>query len=109
MEINENIENRNEHFDKEAEYTAEVVPLMRQLHAACEKIGLPYLVHVVYMENNVGAGCGTLMSQCEKTGYAANRCALLGAIAANEISGESLVKATLAAGLASGIIQRGGR
>lgn len=108
MEINENTQ-KSETFDKSAEYSAEIIPLMHKLEEACERIGIPYLVHVVFLENDEGIGCGTLMNGCGKSGYGATQCEMLGNMAANEISGESMVKAAIAAGLAAGIIQRGGR
>ena len=108
MEVNENIErNTSDNYSKEAEYAADIVPLMKQLEEACERIGLPYLIHVVFKEDEESIGCGTLMSVCGKSGTAANRLALLGAMAANEFNGEALVKAAIAAGLASGILKRG--
>ena len=104
MEI---IENTSKNYNMKAEYAAEIVPLMMQLSEACERIGLPYLIHVVYTETADGIGTGTLMDKSGKSGYAADQCALLGAMAAHKINGDALVKATLAAGLESGIIKRG--
>lgn len=95
MRINEERESQN--FDKQAEYTAEIIPIMHQLEEACERIGLPYVVHVVFREDDCGVGSGTLMSNCGKQGIGGHKVACIGAMAAGKIGPSDILAAAVAA------------
>ena len=105
MRINSERENQNQNFDKQEEYTAEIIPLMHQLEEACERHGIPYVVHIVFREDDGGIGCGTIMNNCGKHGNGGCKVSVLGAMATGKIGPSEI----MAAAVASVIEAKGGR
>lgn len=89
----------NKYFDKKAEFYAEVQPLMHQLEEACEKHGLPYVVHVVFLNDDEKIGAGCIASICGRNCAAAYRAHIAGMFVSGKLKMEQLAEAALAASL----------
>ena len=96
---NERNENKDESigeviFDKKQQYTDDVLPLMQQLQDACEKHGLPFMIWVIYSNDNKVVGQGLRVHAQRSAGAA--KMAVLANIADDTLGVEQLAGAALA-------------
>ena len=87
-------------FDKDKEYTEEVIPVLEKLVEVCDKHGIPFFVHCVFKCKQDGKSChvgrGVIMHNQGLTGFdEVRRMSILGNVSNGNFSFGDVARAYL--------------